>query len=62
MRAIVYDLLQIVGLSLVAFGAGMQWGTPAGLMAAGGGLISLSVFDALMAARRPGGDSRDLQA
>jgi hypothetical protein len=54
MRTLIYDALQIAGVGLVASGAGLQWGLPAGLMSAGALLLALSIFDALMAAPRGG--------
>lgn len=49
MRTLIYDLLQLMGVGLVASGAWMEWGAPYGLMSAGALVLWLSLVDATMA-------------
>jgi len=48
----IYDIAITAGVLLAAVGAGLQWGAPAGLMVAGGLVITLTVFAAAVGGSR----------
>lgn len=55
MRLLAYDLLQCLGIALLAAGVYVEHGGPRACMVAGGLLVVLPIVDAVMAARRAPG-------